>query len=160
MGDNFPFTNYVSTRWYRAPEWVLNSTTYDSAVDVFAIGWVMAEMYQLKPIFWGKTSLDQLTKYWKILGTTEFMQWKEGVKISQNMGFEIPEYEHGWLADKLGYSSSDALNLIKSMLQFNPWKRIKVYEIMEHPFFGLSKLTKAPVLQNISKNLIVINIFI
>ena len=101
-----------------------------------------------------------MTKYWKILGTSEFMQWKEGVKISQNMGFEIPEYDHGWIADKLVYSSSDALNLIKSMLQFNPCKRIKIYEILEHPFFGVSKsglkLTKVPVLQSVpSKNQLV-----
>ena len=49
--DKLPFTNYVSTRWYRAPECVLATTDYTSAVDVFAIGCIMAELYTLKPVF-------------------------------------------------------------------------------------------------------------
>lgn len=49
MSDPFPYTNYVSTRWYRAPECVLSTTDYTSAVDIFAIGCIMAELYTLKP---------------------------------------------------------------------------------------------------------------
>ena len=46
-----PFTDYVSTRWYRAPEILLRSTNYNSPVDIFAIGAIMAELYLLRPLF-------------------------------------------------------------------------------------------------------------
>ena len=46
-----PYTDYVSTRWYRAPELLLRSTTYNSQVDIFAVGCIMAELYNLKALF-------------------------------------------------------------------------------------------------------------
>ena len=48
-----PYTDYVSTRWYRAPELLLHSTNYNSPVDIFALGCIMAELYMLKPLFNG-----------------------------------------------------------------------------------------------------------
>ena len=63
MGD------YVSTRWYRAPEWILKFKKYDEKVDVFAIGWIMTEMYRMAPVFCGKNGLDQLRMYCYALGS-------------------------------------------------------------------------------------------
>lgn len=53
-----PFTDYVSTRWYRAPEILLRSTNYNSPVDIFACGAMMAELYMLKPLFPGNNETD------------------------------------------------------------------------------------------------------
>ncbi len=53
-----PFTDYVSTRWYRAPEILLRSTNYNSPVDIFALGCIMAELYMSKPLFNGASELD------------------------------------------------------------------------------------------------------
>ena len=53
-----PFTDYVSTRWYRAPELLLKSTNYNSPVDIFALGCIMAELYLLKPLFMGNSEMD------------------------------------------------------------------------------------------------------
>ena len=53
-----PFTEYVSTRWYRAPEIILKSQNYNSPVDIFALGCIMAELYLLAPIFNGSSELD------------------------------------------------------------------------------------------------------
>jgi len=58
-----PFHDYVSTRWYRAPECILKFPRYDDKVDVFAIGCIMAELYRMDPVFCGKNSLDQLRIY-------------------------------------------------------------------------------------------------
>ena len=52
-------TTYVSTRWYRAPELALESKTYGVKVDVFALGCIMAEMYLGRPIFPGRSALEQ-----------------------------------------------------------------------------------------------------
>ncbi len=64
-----PFTEYISTRWYRAPELVLRSTQYDYKIDIFAIGCIMAELYLKQPLFPGNSALDQLTKICNVLGT-------------------------------------------------------------------------------------------
>ena len=53
-----PFTDYVSTRWYRAPEILLRSTTYNSPIDIFAMGAIMAELYMLRPLFPGTNESD------------------------------------------------------------------------------------------------------
>lgn len=53
-----PYTTYISTRWYRAPECVLRSTTYTTASDIFALGCVMAELFNSNPLFPGSSELD------------------------------------------------------------------------------------------------------
>jgi len=57
-----PFTEYISTRWYRAPECVLRSRGYSYQVDVFAVACIMAELYMLRPLFPGSSELDQMNK--------------------------------------------------------------------------------------------------
>lgn len=53
-----PYTDYVSTRWYRAPELLLRSTTYNSPIDIFGLGCIMAELYLLRPLFPGNSEVD------------------------------------------------------------------------------------------------------
>jgi len=53
-----PFTDYVSTRWYRAPEVLLRSARYDGAIDIFAVGAIMAELFTFKPLFPGANEVD------------------------------------------------------------------------------------------------------
>ena len=53
-----PLTDYVSTRWYRAPELLIGSTSYNSPIDIFAMGCIIAEMYLLRPIFPGNSEAD------------------------------------------------------------------------------------------------------
>jgi protein kinase len=70
-----PFTEYVSTRWYRAPEILLKSNTYSSPVDVFAFGCVLAELYLMKPLFAGTSEIDQLSKICSLMGTPTAQDW-------------------------------------------------------------------------------------
>jgi serine/threonine protein kinase len=53
-----PFTDYVSTRWYRAPELLLRSTQYNSPVDIFGLACIIAELYLLRPLFPGTSEVD------------------------------------------------------------------------------------------------------
>ena len=64
-----PFTDYVSTRWYRAPEILLRSTNYNSPVDIFACGTIMAELFLLRPLFPGNNETDQIYKTCAVLGS-------------------------------------------------------------------------------------------
>jgi len=67
----------VSTRWYRAPELLLASTNYNSPIDIFAMGCIIAEMYLLRPLFPGNSEADQLNKIVTFLGTPP-LEWTEG----------------------------------------------------------------------------------
>lgn len=66
-----PYTDYVSTRWYRAPEVLLRSTNYSSPIDLWAIGCIVAELYTLQPLFPGRSEIDQIFRICSIMGTPE-----------------------------------------------------------------------------------------
>jgi protein kinase len=75
-----PFTDYVSTRWYRAPEVLLRSTNYNSPIDQWACGGIMAELYTLRPLFPGSSEADEIYKICAILGSPTMKSWPEGIK--------------------------------------------------------------------------------
>lgn len=64
-----PYTEYVSTRWYRAPEVLLRGRNYNSPMDMFALGAIMAELYKSYPLFPGSTERDQIIKIFQVMGT-------------------------------------------------------------------------------------------
>ena len=72
-------TDYVSTRWYRAPELVLRSKKYSEKVDIFALGCIMAELFLGRPIFPGTSESDQLTRIVTVLGAPTRQEWPEGL---------------------------------------------------------------------------------
>lgn len=76
-----PFTDYVSTRWYRAPENVLRSKIYSYKTDIFAIGCIMAELYNLSPLFPGPSEQEQFKTICKILGSPKQSEWPEGHRL-------------------------------------------------------------------------------
>lgn len=61
-------TEYVSTRWYRAPELVLRQQNYSEKIDIFALGCIMGELFLGRPIFPGTSESDQLTRIVTVLG--------------------------------------------------------------------------------------------
>lgn len=62
-------TEYVVTRWYRAPELLLSCEQYTAAIDVWSVGCILAELLQRKPLFAGKDYIDQLKLIIKLLGS-------------------------------------------------------------------------------------------
>jgi male germ cell-associated kinase len=131
-----PCTEYVSTRWYRAPEVLLRSQNYGPSIDIFAIGAVMAELYTFKPLFPGSSEADQLLKISKIMGTPK--NWAQGQGLATQIGFRFPN-ELGVPLQNLIPNASDAgIDLIKSMLQYNPDLRPTALDALRHPYFSLS----------------------
>ena len=88
-----PFTEYVSTRWYRAPEVILRSTNYNSPVDIFAMGAIMAELYCHWPLFPGSSERDQLTKICQVMGTPTKEEWPDGYRLAGNLGLQFPKFD-------------------------------------------------------------------
>jgi len=93
-----PYTEYVSTRWYRAPEVLLRSTDYSSPVDLWALGTIIAELVNLKPLFPGTNEYDQVRKICEVLGDPSDYgfdsqgrpqgggKWPRGLKIAKQSG--------------------------------------------------------------------------
>ncbi|KAI3780045.1 hypothetical protein L2E82_09906 [Cichorium intybus] len=82
-----PYTHLVVTLWYRAPELLLGAKEYSTAIDMWSLGCIMAELLSKQPLFNGKTEFDQLDKIFKILGTPNETIWPgfsklPGVKVN------------------------------------------------------------------------------
>lgn len=86
-----PFTEYVSTRWYRAPEVLLRSQSYNSPIDVWAVGAIMAELYTLRPLFPGTSEPDEIYKICAIMGTPTHETWEDGMKLASSLQFKFPQ---------------------------------------------------------------------
>lgn len=133
--SNPPFTDYVATRWYRSPEVVLNSKIYNSPIDIFALAAIIAELYSGKPLFPGKDSNEQMSKICEVLGTPTQSEWAEGYQLANKIGYKFPQYKGHKLKLYIPNASDNAINLLESMLSFNPVKRPSAIKCLQHPFF-------------------------
>ena len=137
-----PFTDYVSTRWYRAPEILLRSTCYNSPVDIFALGTIMAELYIHKPLLPGINEHDQMVKICSILGTPTAEVWPEGYKLASRIGMIFPNSFPANFQKIIPTAPGEAIDLITKMMCFDPQKRPTASECLEHTYFA-DKIVKA-----------------
>jgi len=130
-----PYTDYVSTRWYRAPECALKSTNYNSPVDIWAMGAIMAELYTFKPLFPGTSERDLLLKISNVLGSPNATTWNEGLQLAKKINFQFPNFPGGNLAVVVREASNDAINLMSSMLSWDPNNRPTASQVLQHAYF-------------------------
>lgn len=100
--SRLPFTTYVSTRWYRAPEVLLRAGEYSAPVDIWAIGAMAVEVATLKPLFPGGNEVDQVWRVCEIMGSPGNWysksgarvgggEWREGTRLAGKLGFSFPK---------------------------------------------------------------------
>ncbi len=130
-----PFTDYVATRWYRAPEVILNSKTYSYPIDIFALGAIIAELYLGDPLFPGKSANVQMNKICEILGTPNQSDWPEGYSLAKEIGYKFPQFRGKKLKNVIKNASDSAIDLLEKMLNFNPANRPSAVKCLQHPFF-------------------------
>ena len=111
-----PFTEYVSTRWYRAPENVLGSRSYNYPVDIFALGCIMAELYTFKTLFPGSSEMDQFEKISRILGKPQHDDWPDAKRLADRKLFQMPDHNRIPLEKVLPRASPEAISLMEWML--------------------------------------------
>ncbi|KAI7905792.1 kinase-like domain-containing protein [Cokeromyces recurvatus] len=134
------YTHNVVTLWYRAPEILLGSPHYSTAVDMWSAGCIMAEMMTLSPLFPGASQIDALFRIFEQLGTPTEEVWP-GVSALPDYNEHFPTFKGKDIRkslerykDCLDFSDT-AYDLLKSLLQYDPSLRISAGKAEEHPFF-------------------------
>ncbi|CAL8321130.1 unnamed protein product [Boreogadus saida] len=135
-----PYTDYVSTRWYRAPEVLLRSSTYSSPIDMWAVGCIMAELYTLRPLFPGNSEVDEIFKICQVLGTVKKSDWPEGYQLASAMSFRFPQCVPTHLKTLIPNASSEAIALMRDMLQWDPKKRPTAVQSLRYPYFQVGQV--------------------
>ena len=141
-----PMTTYVSTRWYRAPEILLQSDTYDTSIDVWALGLVISELVCRAPLFPGNTDVDMLHR---ISQSMSFSDWSVGLKLI-SLNFKLFNHREPSVSIEMlirktvlmkfqsdcNFLIEDGLiSILNSMLVVNPTLRKPPSELMLHSFF-------------------------
>ena len=142
-----PFTDYVSTRWYRAPEVLLRSTNYNSPIDIWAMGCIMAEMFTLRPLFPGSSEADEIYKVCSVLGSPNRAIWPAGMQLAAKMNFRFPQFSPTPLKQLFPHASLDAIKLMTDNLLYNPQKRPTAAQCLQYPFFKVGVETPTRGLQ-------------
>ncbi|KAL3598831.1 hypothetical protein D5086_006749 [Populus alba] len=130
-----PYTEYVSTRWYRAPEVLLQSYLYSSKVDMWAMGAIMAELFTLRPLFPGTSEADEIYKICSVIGSPTTDTWADGLNLARAINYQFPQFAGVHLPTLIPSASEDAINLIKSLCSWDPCIRPSAADALQHPFF-------------------------
>ncbi|XP_051991960.1 mitogen-activated protein kinase 15 isoform X1 [Xyrauchen texanus] len=133
---NPAMTEYVATRWYRAPEILLGSTRYTKGVDMWSVGCILAEMLLGKPLFPGTSTINQIEK---ILSAIPHPSTEDVLAIRSEYGASV--IQRMLLRPQVPLDEilppsvpPDALDLVQRLLVFNPDKRLNAEEALQHPY--------------------------
>lgn len=131
-----PYTEYISTRWYRAPECLLTDGYYGPEMDLWGAGCVMFEITSLYPLFPGSNEVDQINRIHKVLGTPSpesLAKFKS--KGASHISFDFQPQKGVGVPGLVPHASADAIDLMVKLLKYDASERITAREAMRHPYF-------------------------
>jgi len=133
--QNPVLTDYVATRWYRAPEILLGSTSYTKGVDLWSVGCILGELLSGKPIFPGTSTMNQLDRIMEVTGRPS-PEDIEAIKspFAATMLESLPVSRPRPLNEMFPSATAEALDLLRICMQFNPNKRPSAKEALRHPY--------------------------
>ncbi|PWA79072.1 mitogen-activated protein kinase [Artemisia annua] len=140
-------TEYVVTRWYRAPELLLNCSEYTAAIDIWSVGCILGEILTRQPLFPGKDYVHQLRLITELIGSPDdaslgFLRSDNARRYVR----QLPQYPKQQFAARFPDKSPGALDLLEKMLVFDPNRRITVDEALCHPYLApLHDINEEPV---------------
>lgn len=131
-----PYTEYISTRWYRPPECLLTDGYYGPEMDLWGAGCVMFEITSLYPLFPGTNEVDQISRIHKILGTPkDDLLQKLKTRGAAHINFDFPPQRGVGIHQLINHASPDTIDLIDKLLKYDASERITAREALRHPFF-------------------------
>ncbi|GLG97974.1 Cyclin-dependent kinase 1 [Gryllus bimaculatus] len=134
-GENY--TDYVATRWYRAPELLVGDTMYGPPVDVWAIGCVFAELVQGQALWPGKSDVDQLYLIRKTLGDLIPRHMNVFKSNEFFFGVILPEPDTiEPLNTKLPHNNPHILDFLEKCVDKDPSKRWTCEQLLQHAYFN------------------------
>jgi len=134
-----PYTEYISTRWYRAPECLLTDGYYGPEMDIWATGCVLFEVISLYPLFPGTDELDTLNRIHKILGSPPQQVLNDLVlqgKASAHMNFDFPSQKGAGIGHLIPHAPPDCVDLLTRSLRYELKDRISARGSINHPYFS------------------------
>ncbi|CAI0540987.1 unnamed protein product [Linum tenue] len=139
-------TEYVVTRWYRAPELLLNSSDYTAAIDVWSVGCIFMELMDRKPLFPGRDHVHQLRLLMELIGTPTEAELGFLNENAKRYIRQLPLYRRQSFTEKFPTVHPSAIDLVKKMLTFDPRQRITVEDALAHPYLNsLHDISDEPV---------------
>lgn len=129
-------TDYVATRWYRAPEILLSSRVYTKAIDVWSVGCILGELLLRMPLMPGSNAQNQLELIFSLIGTptAEDIESIPNPKARERL-LRLPR-RHGSFNSRFSSCNPEAVDLLTQMLTFNPKNRVTVETALCHPYFS------------------------
>ena len=148
-------TDYVATRWYRAPELLLSIQNYGKPVDLWAVACIMGELIDGQPLFPGENEIDQLYLIQKMLGPLPSDQKELFLKNPRFLGMKFPEISKPETLERryIGKLSKKALSFMKSLLRLEPSERLTCVEALQHPYFEGMRETNDIFVRNNSRRI-------
>ncbi|KAA6376816.1 MAG: putative MAPK/MAK/MRK overlapping kinase [Streblomastix strix] len=129
-----PFSEYISTRWYRAPECLLTDGYYNYKMDIWGAGCVLFEILMLYPLFPGSDELDQIHRIHAVMGTPT-KELLSKFKQSAHMDFNFQYTPGTGLGRLLKNAPQDLMDLLTHMLSYDPDERFNARQCLRHPYF-------------------------
>ncbi|KAA1110281.1 hypothetical protein PGT21_016749 [Puccinia graminis f. sp. tritici] len=145
-----PYTEYVSTRWYRAPEVLLRARDYSNPVDMWALGAILVETVTLKPLFPGNGEMDQVHRICEIMGDPQHPyglddkgrlrgggQWLGGVALAKAVGFSFPDKVPIDFVQLFDTSNIpiQLIDCLHELLRYEPRARLTTAQCLSHSYF-------------------------
>ncbi|KAK8455012.1 hypothetical protein SEVIR_4G067800v4 [Setaria viridis] len=139
-------TEYVVTRWYRAPELLLNSSEYTAAIDVWSVGCIFMELMDRKPLFPGRDHVHQLRLLMELIGTPNEADLDFVNENARRYIRQLPRHARQSFPEKFPHVQPLAIDLVEKMLTFDPRQRITVEGALAHPYLAsLHDISDEPV---------------
>merc|ERR1712232_1487389 len=135
---------YVCSRYFRAPEIILGSTCYNTSIDLWSAGCILAEMIIRQPLFTGRDGVDQLIEIIKVIGTPTPQDLKA-------MNPNYPTYEFNprvsplpWEKVLREYTTKDGVDLVSQLVKYDPTARLPPLQVLLHFFFDDLRAKEKP----------------
>ncbi|XP_031208439.1 cyclin-dependent kinase 3 [Mastomys coucha] len=129
------YTHEVVTLWYRAPEILLGTKFYSTAVDVWSVGCIFAEMVTGKALFPGDSEIDQLFRIFHTLGTPSEATWPGVSQLPDYQG-SFPKWNRKGLEEIVPSLGPEGQELLLQLLRYDPSQRISAKTALTHPYFS------------------------